>query len=414
MILRKYEEERDKEAVEDIWYEVGWFRREPRQRESLELMLKGARPLVAEVDGRAEGLVLTSVGDMLYLQDRIAFADVLSVATSRVVRRMGVARRVTARAVAEEAAAGAAVAALSIFDQGFYNQLGFGNGSYIHWASIDPAFLRVPARARPPKRLGVEQWQDIHANRLARWRRHGSVSVYAPEITRSELLQKEHGFGLGYFDGPDGSLSHHVWMVAEGGTGPYNVLWMCYQSGEQFLELLALIQELSDQVRVLRLLEPAGFHLQDFIHRPFRMLSSSYHAHSGGAHQMGIWARAPFQWRMCSLERCLAGTHLKDGPVRFNVRIHDPIQSYLDADAPWRGVAGDYVVTLGRESQAEKGVDASLPTMEASVGAFTRLWLGILPATSLAVADDLTAPPHLLEELENVLNLPPMQVDWDL
>ena len=122
---------------------------------------------------------------------------------------------------------------------------------------------------------------------------------------------------------------------------------------------------------------------------------------------------AYWQLRMCDLPGCLARTHLAGSPLRFNLALSDPIEAYLDAGAPWRGVGGDYVVTLGPSSGAEPGKDPSLPTLAASVGAFTRLWLGVLPATGLAVTDELAGPRELLTALEETLRLPVPRLDWD-
>ena len=98
--------------------------------------------------------------------------------------------------------------------------------------------------------------------------------------------------------------------------------------------------------------------------------------------------------------------------VRFNLCLDDPIERYLNGGT-WRGVGGDYVVTLGGESHAAPGGEVALPTLAASVGAFTRLWLGVRPATGLAVTDDLAGPPDLLAQLDRVLCLPEPKPDWD-
>ena len=73
----------------------------------------------------------------------------------------------------------------------------------------------------------------------------------------------------------------------------------------------------------------------------------------------------------------------------------------------------DYVVTLGPVSSAEPGREPSLPTFTASVGAFTRLWLGVRPATGLAVTDELSGPQDLLSRLDGMLRLPDPKPDWD-
>ena len=45
--------------------------------------------------------------------------------------------------------------------------------------------------------------------------------------------------------------------------------------------------------------------------------------------------------------------------------------------------------------------------LRASIGALSRLWFGVRPATGLAVTDDLAGPPELLEALDRALVLPP-------
>jgi hypothetical protein len=124
-------------------------------------------------------------------------------------------------------------------------------------------------------------------------------------------------------------------------------------------------------------------------------------------------AAAYWQMRMCDVSACLASTKLQGEPVSFNLKLSDPIESVLDDDAEWRGVAGDYVITLGEESSAVPGTDSTLPLLEASVNAFTRLWLGVKPAIGLAVTDDLTGSAELLAELERILRLPTPKPDWD-
>ena len=74
---------------------------------------------------------------------------------------------------------------------------------------------------------------------------------------------------------------------------------------------------------------------------------------------------------------------------------------------------GEYTVTAGPASMAEPGHDTGLPVLEASVNAFTRLWLGIRPATGLAFTDDLKGPPDLLQALDVAFRLPAPQTDWD-
>jgi hypothetical protein len=124
-------------------------------------------------------------------------------------------------------------------------------------------------------------------------------------------------------------------------------------------------------------------------------------------------AVAFWQMRILDLPGCLERTHLSGGGARLNLRLTDPAEQYLDGNAPWRGVGGDYVVSLGASSGAERGVDPALPTLTATVNAWTRMWLGVRPATGLAVTDDVSGPPELLQQLDGVLRLPDPKPDWD-
>jgi len=408
MAFRPYDPDRDLAAVLRIWHETGWI--PPGKDEVASIALSCGRPLVAELDGAAECMVHTAPGTMRYLEQELPFSGVTAVATSRVARRQGLAGRLTALAVALDAAEGALLAGLGMFEQGFYDRLGFGTGPYEHFISFDPACLIVPGKARVPRRLGTDDWALIHAARLARRRSHGALNFYAPEMTRMEMVEHEHGFGLGYCDGPQGELTHHIWFSPRNVEhGPYGILWLTFQSVQQFHELLALLKGLGDQVRLVRMREPADIQMQDLLLHPFR----TRHATRGSEMESSMRAVAYWQVRICDLAGCLAQTHLPAGEVCFNLRLSDPIGAYLDEDAPWRGLAGEYVVTLGVESSARPGADGRLPTLSASVGAFSRMWLGVRPASGLAYTDDLSGPPELLTRLDRVLCLPQPKTEWD-
>jgi predicted acetyltransferase len=410
MIIRAYEPERDKQAAYRIWREVGWLGDEDRHKEALDIWIAAGRALVGELYGEAESLVLTQPSSLRYLKGDLPFCAVTGVTTSHVARKQGLAGRVTATAVARDVAEGAVVAGLGMFEQGFYNRIGFGSGSYEPWLSFDPAQLRVEVPFRAPRRLSKDDYAAIHANRLARMRSHGAINIYPEAFTQTRTLWTKKPLGYGYYDGPEGALSHHVWMSTDNiSHGPYRVIWMAYDTYEQFLELLALLKGLGDQVHAVSMSEPTGIQLQDLLTQPFK--------------HFAVTEKSPYAWRMravswwqmriCDLTACLAATHLGGDPVRFNLRLSDPIDRYLDEDEPWRGVAGEYTVTLGEESGAVTGSDPALPTMEATINAFTRLWLGVRPATGLAVTDDLVAPPDLLAALDELLRLPQPRVDWD-
>ena len=406
MELRRYDSEKDREAAHRIWREVGWLE---DKTEMMDLVLEAGRAMVAEVNGSAECLVLTAPGTMRYLDEDLPFTCLTGVTTSRIARKQGLAKRLAAHAIAFDAVEGALVAGLGMFEQGYYDQIGFGTGSYAPWVSFDPALLNVAIKPRVPRRLTTGDWAIAHQARLERVRTHGNLNLTPPAVTRSEMLWTDNGFGLGYTDGPDGRLSHYMWCKAKHvERGPYSIRWMVFQTGEQFLELMALLKSLGDQVRMVNMDEPPGIQLQDLLDQPFKQRQIS----AKSSYATGIRCEAWWQVRICDLAECLARTHLWGDTVRFNLRLSDPITAYLDETAPWRGVGGDYVVTLGPSSGAEPGSDAALPTMTATVNAITRLWLGVRPAAGLAVTGGLSAPPELLAQLDRLLHLPTPRVDW--
>ncbi len=410
MKIRKYDPNRDKDAAHRIWHEVGWIEKDKEKEQAMDLFIGSMRALVAELNDEAECLVLSAPGTVHYLDEELPFSAVMSVTTSRVARKQGLASRLTARLVADDAADGALVAGLGIFEQGFYNQLGFGSGGYEHWISFDPSRLRIGVRARVPRRITPDDWAIVHASRLARLRGHGACNLNPPEITQAEMIWSKNGFGLGYADGPGGELTHHVWCrTKDNESGPYTILWLSFQTPDQFLELMALLKSLGDQVRLVRMVEPPGIQIQDLIVQPIKQRQVS----EKSEFEARVNALSYWQMRICDLRGCLERTHLRGNEVRFNLALSDPIERFLGQSAPWRGVTGDYVVTLGPSSGAEQGTDACLPTLTTSVGAFTRMWLGVRPATGLAVTDRLYGPPELLQELDWALRLPEPKPEWE-
>ncbi len=408
MDYRKYDPEKDRKATHRIWYEVGWISEE-KEEKSQDIFLAGSDVLVADINGEAECLVASQPGDIRYQEETLPLAIVAAVTTSRIARKQGFASRLTARLLALQAEQGAAVSALGMFEQGFYNQLGFGTGGYEHWIRFDPAALDVSVKARPPQRLTSEDYEAVHKALLKRSRRHGSCNINPVSFTQSELAWSSKAFGLGFHDGENGELTHFFWCWPKGEHGPYRIGFMAYQNADQFIELMGLIKNIGDQVRTVRMREPAHIQIQDMLKQPFRReIVSEKTVHSTGTSADAYW-----QMRILDLQACLAKTHLQGEPVRFNLSLSDPVERFLGDDSAWRGIGGAYVVTLGPDSTAEVGVDPSLPTLTATVGAFTRLWLGVRPATGLSITDDINGPEDLLMALEEILRLPDPHPDWD-
>jgi predicted acetyltransferase len=413
MTFRKYDHARDFEAARRIWHEVGWneFDRDD-DKKGLAAFLDPAcsDAYVAEVHGEAECLVVNSTGMIRHGDAALPLAGVLGVTTSHVARKQGFASRLTAHAIAESAAKGAAVAGLGMFEQGFYNQLGFGSGSFEHLVRFDPSQLVVPNPKRPPRRLTVKDAEAVHASKLQRRPVHGQASFDHVGITQSEMYWTRNGFGLGYFDGPNGELTHHLWLSTEDFEyGPYKVEWAVYQTPDQFRELLGLLRGLGDQVASVGIMQPSGVRMQDLMREPIK----ERRVRRRSNYESGCSAMAYWQMRICDVPACLAATKVACEPVRFNLTLVDPIKNRLPEDAPWRGCGGDYTVTIGPESSAQPGHESGLQTMNATVNAFTRVWLGVDRASAIAFSDDLEAPETLLTQLDNGLRLPAPHTDWE-
>lgn len=408
MEYRNYNPEKDKEAARRIWREVGWVDDEDTEK-SMDLFLQDARIHVKDIDGEAECLVASVPGDIRYQNETLPMQIVAAVTTSRIARKQGFAGGMTAELIAADAAEGAAISALGIFEQGFYNRLGYGNGAYEHMVRFDPAKLKVQGPSRPPKRLKADDAEAMLQAMLNRHRRHGSVNIYPVNSLKAELVWTKKDFGLGYYSEDGKTLSHFLWAHSKGENGPYRISMMVYETRQQFLELMALVKAMGDQVHAVRIREPGHMQLQDLLETPFRQYNISEKSEYRADNQ----AYAYWQMRICDLEACIAATHLRCEPVRFNLVLQDPIERYLDADAPWHGIGGEYVVALGPVSTVERGSDAALPTLNAGVGAFTRMWLGVRPATGIAMSDELDGPDELLAKLDEALCLPVPHPDWD-
>ncbi len=405
---RPYNPDRDRAAVQRIWSEVGWLH--PGDEATLDILFEGYRVLLADIEGEAECAVATGPGTVRYQDEDLPFTLVANVATSRVGRHQGLARRVAAAALATAATEGSLVAGLGMFEQGYYDDIGFGAGGYEHYVHFDPAALRTRTRARIPRRIGREDWVLVHTSRLARYCTHGAMSVHPPQFTQAEMRHREGCFGLGYCDRPDGSLTHHIWVDPHAGPrrGPYFVQWMTYQTPAQFQELIALIRGLGDQIHLIGMREPAGIQMQDLIEQPLKRQRVSMETER----PHGVRAMADWQMRMLDLAGCLRRTHLPGDTLRFQLRLNDPVDKWMEAGSSWPGLTGDYVVELGPQSRAQRGHHPSLPTLTASVGAFTRLWLGVRQASSLALTDELAGPPELIRRLDGILRLPDPKPDW--
>jgi hypothetical protein len=410
IIFRRYDHKKDARSALDVFKEVGWMERDSdRQTEQAMLAyLKTARCWVAELGGRAESLACTGPGEVRYLDENLKLCAVTAALTSTIARRMNCATRATAEAVADAAEEGAQIAGLGVFEQGFYERLGFGAGSYEHWLHFDPATLTVGSPSRAARRLQKKDWKLVHDCLLNRMRVHGSCNVLHPELIRFEMAYDPKGFGLGYCTG--GELTHHLWLSNEGGeNGPLMVYWTAFRNHGQFLELLSLLKSIGDQFHLVKMREPPGIQLQDFSRQPFKHRRMT----RCGRYECRAQAAAYWQMRILDLRGCIRKTHLPGPPLLFNLELSDPIGELLPERHGWRGVGGEYRVCLGEQSTIEAGKEDRLPTLQAHIGAFTRMWMGAQRASALTLTGSLSGSTDLLRSLDKKLQIPQPHTDWD-
>lgn len=405
-IGRPYHEERDLAAITRMWREVGWIDDSETQAAGLRDFLGVGAGLVADVRGEAECLVHRVTGSIRHGVTDLPLSAVTAVTTSHVGRRQGLASELTAQAIADAAGEGAAVATLGIFDQGFYDRFGFGTGTYEHRLTFDPATLTVEVPARPPVRLDRGHATEMHACLVRRHRGHGSVVLDPPVMISAEMAWTENPVALGY-RAPDGRLTHFVLGSMKGEHGPYVVDLLAYEEPPQLLELLGLLRSLGDQVDLVTITdEPAGVQLQDLIRTPFRQRRSARLTGGSGALHEAI---AEQQDRILDLQRCIGAVRSRR-EVSFGLCLVDPLESLTQGR--WRGIGGEYTVRLGQRSTVDDGLAEGLPALDASVGAFTRLWFGVRPASGLALTDDLHGEPDLVATLDEVFLLPAPRAGW--
>ena len=410
-IIREFDLTRDLPAVKRIWREVGWIE-DDNEEKQLDHFFGCGKTLVAELGGEAECSVHITDGTMRLDTHDLPLCAVTAVTTSRIARGHAFAQRLTARQLAMAAQDGAAVAALGMFDQGFYDKVGFGTGSYDHQFNIDPGMLRVSSAVGTPTRLSVDDYVAMHQAMTRRYLTHGSVVLQPATLFRAELGFDEKGFGLGYSGASNqsGELTHFVWLSPKGEHGPYDVRWFCYQDASQMMELLGLLKSLADQVYSISLIEPPDIQLQALLNRPFRQQFASRGSKHAVEHKSIAW----WQFRVLNVAACIAALSCPL-PVEFILNVTDPLAELL-APAAWEGVSGTYHVQLGQTSTASPVAAedcADLPRLECTVNTLTRLIWGVARASSLQVTDGLVAPQALIDSLDAALCLPSPDVNWD-
>jgi hypothetical protein len=265
--------------------------------------------------------------------------------------------------------------------------------------------LDVPVPSRPPVRLDIDDTEEMHALLVRRHRGHGSVVIDAPRWLRAEWPWTDKPFALGY-RADDGRLTHFLAGSAKDAHGPYEIDWLAYEEPRQLLELLGLLRSLGDQVNRVELNgEPADVQLQDLVREPIRQRRLARLAGGSGALHDAV---AGQQDRILDLVACVDAVRLRTPSLDLGLRLRDPLAA-RGSDA---SIDGEHTLRLGSRSSVEEGIASGLPVLDASVGAFTRMWLGSRPASSLALTDDLHAPVDLLDALDEAFRLPPPFTGW--
>ena len=122
---RKLNFKQDLKAIKRIWREVGWVTEDAPEK-AMDIIFAADDTVVGCINGNPECSVLAQSGTMRLDETDLPLCVIAAVTTSRIGRGQGFAQNLTAWQLARGAKKGAAVAALGMFDQGFYNKVGFG------------------------------------------------------------------------------------------------------------------------------------------------------------------------------------------------------------------------------------------------------------------------------------------------
>lgn len=406
-MIRPYEP-KDEEQCIRIFREAGWMDGKDTDKDVFKACISEATPIVAELNGEVEVFVVTRTGSCKYLTQDIPFSAVTGVITSRITRQQGLASSVTVRAIEESAKNGAAMSMLGMFDQGYYEKFGYGSTTYHRISTFDPASLLVPRLTRSPRRLSKEDAEAMHHCRTRRKRYHGGCNIDGVGETEATTIWQEQGFGLG-FEADDGSLTHFMWIKPKGEHGPYSVWFSAWETNEQLIELLSVLKSLSDQVHGVRMADPPRLQIQDLLQRPL----ATVRARKGGEFDSGVVSQVWMQCRILDLPTCISAMRFCGEPVSFNLELADPIDQFLSEESTWRGVGGNWIITLGEESSAIEGTDVSLPTASGAVNDLSRIWFGSASAEAVSVTGTFVADPELIQRIDSIVKLPVPTVDWD-
>ena len=408
MIFRDYVVEKDQRDIQRIWMECGWIENEDKEKKALDIFLSSSRCKVVEHNDSAECLIVTSPGNMKYCEKDLSLSAVSSVTVSRLLRKQGAAPKLLASMISDEIKKGTAVAGLGMFEQGFYNRLGFATMGYEHWYSFDPSKLKIYKKGGIPIRLKPEDYLEAHKCFSTAMKHHGFVTLDPPELFQAEMMWTKQGFGLGYKT--DGKLSHYLWMGTDSAeSGPYRVHFMAYENWDQFLQLMGILKSLEEQVRTVKMKEPAFIQLQDFIEKPFQLQTITQKS----KYESKMSSEAYQQLRICNLEKCIEAVQFNGVELSFNLELSDPINDFLEDSEKRNECQGKFIVKIGKTSSVKRGVVNKLPSVKCTINAFTRLWIGILPSETINLVEEIEIDEELKGKLTKTFYNPDVRSNWD-
>lgn len=392
--IRDFDIEKDMLSVQRIWREIGWSDSE-RTDQAMTAFFETGTTSVGLVHDEVECSVQAQTGTMRLDHEDLPLCVIAAVTTSRVARGLSLAQQLTARELAMGQRRGEAVAVLGMFDQGFYNKLGFGTGAYINEFRVDPNLFDISLKPRAPRRLSADDSDAMLAALMARPPLHGNVVINQSSCFQAEL-RMEDGFGLGYYEGQ--RLTHFVWIKPQDEHGPYKVRWMGYQDGQGLLELFALLKSLGDQVYSIHMMEPPHVQLQSMLKRPFRSQAVAEEGKYAAEQSASAW----YQLRILDIPACINALSYRGPQIGFRLNVEDPVDGMLAGDGSWRSVGGSFDVTLGQHAAVNPAENETLPALTCSINTLSRLIWGVATASSLAISDGLQAPVSLLTALDGV------------
>ena len=393
------------------WRDAGWL--EKGTEKAVEDFIGSGSAVVGIEKGEVLALATSGSGSIRHClhPSELPFCSINSVNVSFHGRKLGFAGSMTACLLAEAAERGDVCAGLGMFEQGFYDRLGFSNMPYWNSVSLNPSDIALEGNFPSiPVRLSAESWMEIHRNRTDRYSYHGSVNL-SPAMTRAAMEWSENCFALGFRD-KAGELTHHIFFEKIcGENGPAYTGWLVYKNSSQFRDLMLLIKSLGDQIDLIKIAEPPGVQIQALLKKP---ISGRRIALSKTNDRTETSSLAWTQCRILSLEGCIRGMVCPGESCSFNLRLHDPIKDHRESSTGWRGCSGDYTVHLSDHSRAVPGLVSGLPMMECSVNVFTKLWIGSVRPTLIPFTDRIFASTELLEQVERAIPMPEPSFDWKL